>query len=39
MDIADLLLDLSWANIQSQSEADLKLIFTEEHMGNVSTSK
>lgn len=39
MDIADSLLNLSWAKFQCQSEADFKLIFTEEHMGNVSTSK
>jgi len=39
MDIAELLLNLSWANFQCQSEVDLKLTVTEEHMGNVSTSK
>lgn len=39
MDIADSLLNLSRANFQCQSEADFKLIHTEEHMGNVSTSE
>lgn len=39
MDIAELLLNLSWANFQCQSKVNFKLIVTEEHMGNVSTSK
>lgn len=39
MDIAKLLLNPAWASFQCQSEADFRLVFTEEHVENVSTLK